>query len=118
MSFWRKDVIEFALDQETLHHIEEQRAAIASNPSDPHPYHNLAQLYRIQNRQEEALGLLLEAVRLDPVYADAHIALTEIYAVRADNAAACRHARAAERAGNPKAVDLLTRHGLIKPGSL
>jgi cytochrome c-type biogenesis protein CcmH/NrfG len=115
VSFWRKEVIDFALDQETLRHIEEQRAAIERNPSDPRPFHNLAQLYRIQNRQEEALGLLLEAVRLDPGYADAHVALAEIYAVRADNAAATRHARAAERAGNSKAVELLTRHGIIPP---
>ena len=114
MSFWRKEVIDFALDQETLRHIEEQRAAIERNPSDPRPYHNLAQLYRMQNRQDDALGLLLEAVRLDPAYADAHVALAEIYAVRADNAAACRHARAAEQAGNARATELLTRHGLIK----
>lgn len=112
MSFWRKQVIDFALDQETQRHIEEQRAAIARNPSDPRAYHNLAQLYRIQNRQDEALGLFLEAVRLDNTYADAHIALAEIYAIRNDTAAAWRHARAAERAGNPRAVALLTRHRL------
>ncbi len=115
MSFWRKEVIDFALDHETLQHIVEQRAAIQRDPSDPRPYHNLAQLYRMQNRQDEALGLLLEAVRLDSGYADAHVALAEIYAVRADNAAAWRHARAAERTGNPRAVELLTRHGVKNP---
>lgn len=115
MSFWRKEVIDFALDQETLRHVEEQRAAIVGNPSDPRPFHNLAQLYRIQNRQEEALGLLLEAVRLDPGYGDAHVALAEIYVVRADNAAASHHARAAEQAGNTRAVELLMRHGIIPP---
>lgn len=110
MSFWRKELIDFALDHETLRHIEEQRAFIAGDPSNPAGYHNLAQLYRIQNRQEEALGLLLEAVRLDPNYADAHLALAEIYAVRNDPPAAWRHARAAEQAGNSKAIELLTRH--------
>ena len=117
MSFWRKDVIDFALDHETLQQIVEQRAAIQRDPSDPRPYHNLAQLYRMQSRQDEALGLLLEAVRLDSGYADAHVALAEIYAVRADNAAAWRHARAAERTGNPRAVELLTRHGVKNPGT-
>jgi len=110
VSFWRKEVIDFALDRETRAHIEEQRAAIAQDPLNPRPFHNLAQLYRIQNRQEEALGLLLEAVRLDPCYADAHLALAEIYAVRDDAAAAWRHARAAERAGNARAVEMLARH--------
>jgi len=110
VSFWRKDLIDFALDQETLRHIEEQRAFIAKEPSNPAGYHNLAQLYRIQNRQDEALGLLLEAVRLDPNYADAHVGLAEIYAVRNDAPAAWRHARAAEGAGNSRAVELLTRH--------
>ena len=110
MSFWRKEVIDFALDQETLRHIEEQRALIARDPADPRPYHNLAQLYRIQNRQDEALGLLLEAVRLDDRYADAHVALAEIYAIRDDPAAAWRHARTAESAGNRRAVEMLTRH--------
>ena len=112
MSFWRKEVIDFALDQETLHHIEEQRAAIASDPANPRPYHNLAQLYRMQNRQDEALGLLLEAVRLDASYADAHVALAEIYAIREDPTAAWRHARAAERAGNGRAAQMLIRHGV------
>ena len=110
MSFWRKEVIEYALDQETVRHIEEQRDLIARDPANPQPYHNLAQLYRIQNRQDDALGLLLEAVRLDDSYAEAHLALAEIYVVRGDEAAAWRHARAAERAGNPRAVELLTRH--------
>ena len=112
MSFWRKEVIEFALDQETLRQIEEQRAHIARDPANPRHYHNLAQLYRIQDRQDEALGLLLEAVRLDEGYGEAHLALAEIYAVRDDPAAAWRHARAAERAGCPRAVELLTRYGV------
>jgi cytochrome c-type biogenesis protein CcmH/NrfG len=112
VSFWRKEVIDFALDQETLLHIEEQRALIACDVSNPVPYHNLAQLYRMQNRQDEALGLLLEAVRLDGNYADAHLALAEIYAVGNDAPAAWRHARAAAQAGNRRAVDMLTRHGV------
>ena len=112
MSFWRKEVVDFALDQETLRHIDEQRAAITHDPADPRPYHNLAQLYRMQGRQQEALGLLLEAVRLNSQYAEAHVALAEIYAVRDDASAAWRHARAAEQNGNPRAVELLTRHGV------
>jgi tetratricopeptide (TPR) repeat protein len=112
MSFWRRDVIQFALSQETRTHIEEQRAWILREPHNARPYYNLAQLYRIEGRQEEALGLLLEAVRLDEGLSEAHACLSEVYAVREDYRAAWRHARAAERGGISTALDLLRRHDL------
>jgi thioredoxin-like negative regulator of GroEL len=112
VSFWRKEVIDFALGQETARHIEEQRAWIAREPSNPQPYKNLAQLYRVEGRQEEALGLLLEAVRLDHGFAAAHVELAEIYAIRGDARSAWRHARAAESSGNRRALELLERHGV------
>jgi tetratricopeptide (TPR) repeat protein len=112
MSFWRKEVIDPALAQETRRHIAEQRAWIEREPCNPLPYKNLAQIYRMEGRQEEALGLLLEAVRLDPVFAEAHIELAQIYAIRGDNRAAWRHARAAEGQGNPAASDLLRRYAV------
>ena len=111
MSFWRKEVIDFALDRETAAHIREQKEWIGREARNPRPWYNLAQLYRIEQKQDEALALLLEAVRLDAAYADAHVALTEIYAVRADYPAAWQHARKAEEYGNPCGVELLRRHG-------
>jgi thioredoxin-like negative regulator of GroEL len=114
VSFWRKEIIEFALDHETLRHIEEQRAWIAREPHNAVPYRNLAQLYRMQGRQDEALGLLLEAVRLNSEFAEAHSALTEIYAVRGDPRAAWNHARAAERNGDRCGVELLERYGIAE----
>ncbi len=115
MGFWKKELIDFALDHETRKHVEEQRAWIAREPANPRPYANLAQLYRMENRQEEALGLLLEAVRLDPAFAPAHSALAEIYAVRGDYPAAWRHARDAQRHGDPRSVEMLRRHGILEP---
>ena len=112
MSFWRKQVIQPALDHETQKHIAEQREWIAREPENPHPYYHLAQLYRMDNRADEALGLLLEAVRLDESFADAHVALAEAYVVREDYPAAWRHARAGEKHGNPRAVELLRRYAL------
>ena len=111
MSFWRKEVIEFALDRETQAHIDEQRAWIAREPANAKPYYHLAQLYRVAFKQEEALGLLLEAVRLDPEFAEAHASLGEVYVLRDDLAAAWRHARLAEANGEPRVVEMLTRHG-------
>src|SRR5579871_6119823 len=107
MGFWRQDVIQFALSHETSLQIEEQRAWIAREPGNARPFYNLAQLFRIEGRQEEALGLLLEAVRLDGCLWDAHGSLAEVYALRGDYAAAWRHARQAESGGISGAVDLL-----------
>jgi len=112
VSFWRKEVIQPALDDETRRRMEEQRAWIAREPSNAHPYYHLAQFYRMEGRQEEALGLLLEAVRLKESFAEAHVALAEMYAVMEDYPAAWRHARAAEQAGDSRAAELLRRHGV------
>ncbi|HLK63005.1 MAG TPA: tetratricopeptide repeat protein [Bryobacteraceae bacterium] len=112
MNFWRQDVVQFALSQETLLQIEEQREWILREPGNARPYYNLAQLYRIEGRNDEALGLLLEAVRLQDNLHVAHVSLSEIYAIRADYPAAWRHARAAERCGVTTASDLLKRYGV------
>ena len=112
VGFWRKEVVEFALDQETRRQVREQLEWIAREPGNARPYYHLAQLYRMQWKADEGLALLLEAVRLDPGFAEAHAALTEIYAVREDYGAAWRHARAAEKGGIAAGVELLRRHGI------
>src|SRR5450755_1322154 len=114
MSFWRKEVIEPALDAETRLQMDEQIAWIAREPATARPYYQLAQLYRVAFKQDEALGLLLEAVRLAPAFAAAHAALTEIYVVREDYPAAWRHARLAEQGGERRGVDLLARYGVAE----
>ncbi|MGA3076898.1 MAG: tetratricopeptide repeat protein [Bryobacteraceae bacterium] len=114
MSFWRKEVVDFALDRETAAHIREQKEWISREPHNPRPWYNLGQLYRIEQKQDEALALLLEAVRLDGAYADAHVALTEIYAVCADYPAAQRHALKAAEHGNPRGVEMLRRHDRLQ----
>ena len=110
MSFWRRQVIDFALDRETQAHIDEQRAWIAREPANAKPYYHLAQLYRVAFKPDEALGLLLEAVRLDPNFAEAHASLAELYIIRDDLPAAWRYARLAEANGVPRVVEMLTRH--------
>ena len=114
MSFWRKQVVQPALDHETRQHMEEQLAWIAREPANPRPFHHLAEFYRMEGRQEEALGLQLQAVHLDPGFAPAHAALAEMYAVRGDYRAAWHHARLAERSGEPRAVELLRRYAVAE----
>ncbi len=110
--FWRDEVIQPALDAETKAQMAEQVEWIAREPANALPYYHLAQFYRMDGRSDEALGLLLEAVRLDNTLAGAHASLAELYAIRADYAAAWRHARAAERMGERRAVEMLTRHAI------
>jgi tetratricopeptide (TPR) repeat protein len=110
VSFWRKAVIDFALDRETRTAIDEQRAWILREPANPKPYYHLAQLYRLASKPDEALGLLLEAVRLDPDFAGAHASLAEMYVLRDDYPSAWRHARLAEANGVPRVVEMLNRN--------
>ena len=112
MSFWRKEVIDFALDRETEAHIREQKEWIAREPANPRPWYHLAQLYRMQWKADEALALLLEAARLDETFTPAQAALAEVYAVRQDYAAAWRHARQAQEYGDQSGTGFLQRHGV------
>jgi cytochrome c-type biogenesis protein CcmH/NrfG len=112
VSFWRNEVVDFALHRETHSAIQEQRAWILRDPANPQPYYHLAQLYRVAFKPEEALGLLLEAVRLAPNFAEAHASLAEMYVLRDDYPAAWRHARLADANGIPRAVEMLTRNGV------
>ncbi len=114
MSFWRSEIVDFALDHETRKRMEELVARIESEPSNAEPYYALAQFYRMNGNPDYALGLLLESVRLSPEFAEAHASLCEIYAIRGDHAAAWRHARAAERGGIARGVELLTRYGIAE----
>lgn len=114
MSFWRCELIDFSLDHETQKQMNEQLAWIEREPSNAQPYFALAQFFRMSGKEDYALGLLLEAVRLNPELADAHASLCEIYAIRGDNAAAWRHARAAERLGLARPVEMLSRHGVAE----
>jgi len=109
MSVW-KELIDHAMDAETLQAEREQLEWIAREPSNAKPYYHLAQLRRMQWKEDEGRALLLEAVRLDANFADAHVALTEMYAVRKEYSLAWLHARAAECAGDEQGVVLLTRH--------
>jgi thioredoxin-like negative regulator of GroEL len=109
MGFWRQ-AIDWALDDQTRREIEEQRRWAEAEPANPRPYYQLAQLYRTQGRREEALGLLLEAVRQDERFAAAHVALAEMYAVVGDMPAARRHAERAAAEGEERARAMLERH--------
>lgn len=109
-SFWRKDVIEFALDQETERLIAEQQAAIAADPGFARGYLNLGLLYQMQYKQDLAVEHFLKALSLDPSLADAHVSLGRVYAVRGEMDKAWEHAQVAATLGNQKLLEQLQRH--------
>lgn len=111
MGFWRKEVIEFALDEDTGRNIAEQKAWIAAEPANARPYYQLAMLLRMQHKRDEALGLLLHAVSLDDAFAPAHTALAEMYAGGGDIERGRHHALRAESLGEPGAAAQLRRYG-------
>ncbi len=112
MGFWRKELIDFALDQDSARLIDEQKAWIAAEPASARPYYQLALLYRMQHRRDEALGLLLHSAALDASFSPAHTALSEMYATAGDLDRARLHASQAEALGEPAAAERLRRYGI------
>lgn len=110
MSFWRKEVIDFALGQDTELRMQEQKAWIAAEPGNARPYYQLGLLCRMQHQRDAALGLLLHAISLDPELAPAHGALSEMYAASGDLERARHHAARAEALGDPATAEQLRRH--------
>ncbi len=113
MSFWRKELIDFALDQDTSARMDEQKAWIAAEPANARPYYQLAMLYRMIHKRDEALGLLLHAVSLDENLAPAHTALCEIYVAAGDLDRARHHATRAAELGDDGAAAQLRRYGYL-----
>lgn len=111
MSLWG-ELIDFALDNETLKNEQEQLEWIGREPDNPRPYFHLALLRRMQYKQDEGFALLLQAVKLDAKFAPAHAGLAEIYAINGDCKMAWKHARAASENGDERAVEMLRRHGV------
>ena len=108
--FWRKDVIEFALNDDVERHIAEQEAAIAANPQYVRGYFNLGLLYQIQYKQDLAVEYFLKALSLDPHLAEAHVSLGRVYAVRGEMEKAWEHAHIAAAMNRTELLDQLLRY--------
>ncbi len=108
--FFRR-VADQALDEETAQQIAEQRAALAANPEWAEGYFHLAQLYRVQQKPQEAKRQLLTALEKKPALAEAHIALGEIYIAECDLVSARTHAQFAAALGNGRLLEQMKRHG-------
>jgi len=108
--FWRKEVIEPALDEDTERHIAEQKAAVEANPNYARGYLNLGLLYQILYKHDLAVEHFLKALSIDPYLADAHVSLGRVYAVRGEMEKAWEHARVAAERGNRSLLEQLLRY--------
>ncbi|HWR13943.1 MAG TPA: tetratricopeptide repeat protein [Terriglobales bacterium] len=106
-----RNVMDDMLDAETARHIAEQKAAVDANPSWAEGHYHLAQLYRIQQRAQDAKRELLIALEMKPLLAEAHMALGEIYISEGDLDKAREHAEIAAQLGNGRLRDQLSRYG-------
>ncbi len=108
--FFRKEVIEPALDEETERLIREQQMAIEANPAAAKPHHNLGALYRLQGKTAQAEEQFRKALSLDPSSAESHVALGQMRVVREDYQSAWVHAKAAAKLGDTHLLKLLERY--------
>ncbi len=109
-----RSVADEMLDADTAKHIAEQMVALAKNPEWAEGHYHLAQLYRVQQRYQEAKQELLTALELKPLLAEAHTALGEMYIAEGDLDRAREHAQIAAQLGAGRLRDQLQRHNSLE----
>lgn len=114
MSFWRKEIIQPALDVDVDDAFAEQQAILERDPKNPHAYFALGTLNHFHGQPDTAIPLFIKAIELDPTYAAPHVSLGRIYAVKGFNDLAWKHAREAMRLGDRSLVEQLERFPNLK----
>ncbi|MER3446293.1 MAG: hypothetical protein C4291_05350 [Candidatus Dadabacteria bacterium] len=104
------NLAEFSLNYDIDSEIETQKSFLRENPSSAKAHYNLGILYYFQGKVEAAIDLYKKALDIDPNLSDAHKNLGEIYALREQYDLAWSHAKAAERLGNTKLIEMLRRY--------
>ena len=105
-----RHVMDDMLDHETARHIAQQKAALEQNPGWAEGHYHLAQLYRVQQRAQDAKRELLIALEMKPLLPEAHMALGEIYISEGDLEKAREHAEIAAQLGSGRLRDQLQRY--------
>jgi tetratricopeptide (TPR) repeat protein len=117
MSFWRRDIIQPALDHEVQTEMAEQLAILAREPNNPRAHFALGTLNHFQGLTDEAIALYHRAIELDTSYAAPHVSLGRIWAIKGMYEKAWRHAREAEQLGDRSLVEQLERYSTAEFGS-
>ena len=109
-SFWRKEVIQPALNRDVEAAVAEQQAILAADPDNANAYFALGTLSHFQGEIDQAMQYFQKSIELNPTNAAPHLSLGRLYAMRGDYAAAWKHARAAEALGAFDLVQMLERY--------
>ncbi len=112
--FWRKEVIQPALNRDVEAAAAEQESILAKDPNNAHAYFALGTLSQFRGEIEQALQHFQKSIALDPSNAAPHLSLGRIYAVRGEYEQAWKHARAAEALGARDLVEMLERYPNLK----
>jgi len=110
MPFWRREVIQPALDQDVERALAEQQAILQRNSRSAGAHFALGTLTYFRGNRKAALDHFYQAIELDPAYAAPHISLGRALAVEGRYEEAWSHAREAGRLGDPSLLEQLRRH--------
>lgn len=109
-NFWRKEVIQPALERDVQAAVAEQEALLARDPRNAPACFALGTLLHFQGESERAIQYFRKSIDLDGANPAPHLSLGRIFAVRGDYELAWRHARAAEALGARDLVEMLERY--------
>ena len=112
--FWRKQVIQPALNNDVEEAVAEQQSILAKDPNNAKAYFALGTLSHFQGEIEQAMQYFQKSIELDPADAAPHLSLGRLYAVRGEYKLAWKHARAAEALGARDLVEMLERYPNLK----
>lgn len=110
MGLWRDEVIQPALNRDLEQAIAEQQAILERDARNAGAHYALGSLCQFKGDRRAAVEYFRKAIEFDAGYAAPHVSLGRIYAVDGDYDAAWRHAREAERLGDPSLADQLRRY--------
>jgi lipopolysaccharide biosynthesis regulator YciM len=113
-SFWRKEVIQPALNHDVEAAVAEQQSILANDPNNANAYFALGTLLHFQGETERAIQHFQKSIELDYGKAAPHLSLGRIYALRGEYQRAWKHARAAEALGARDLVEMLERYPNLK----